>query len=336
MAAVAVSSAAMAQVTVTGNLGFDVRSDTTKAGVKTSGNAVNTGAVRFTVAEDLGGGLKASAFTEIAMRGRTATTGTSRDAALTLSGGFGSITAGAVEAGNGIVGLGQGGAPVIGMDGSVLDGGTNVDIITYAFPALVPGLGLSVSTMDLTGANSQTGSITQVAATFKVGGLSLAADHADYKKFADVAAENGLMATVGETELAPITSSTTLAATNTVVRPYTKASYGVDSRSRVSVGYDLGVAKIGAGYQTKSYNTAGQRDNVQTVMGLSIPMGAITVGVVGATSKTDGATTKTTGTEYGLSYALSKRTSIAVAAQSYKVTGEASTKANRVRLNHSF
>ena len=325
----------MAQVTVTGNLGFDVRSDTTKAGVKTSGNAVNTGAVRFTVAEDLGGGLKASAFTEIAMRGRTATTGTSRDAALTLSGGFGSITAGAVEAGNGIVGLGQGGAPVIGMDGSVLDGGTNVDIITYAFPALVPGLGLSVSTMDLTGANSQTGSITQVAATFKVGGLSLAADHADYKKFADVTELAGQCAPATGA-ITALSTATAACTGGTVVRAFRAASYGVDSRTRVSVGYDLGVAKIGAGYQTKSYNTAGQRDNVQTVMGLSIPMGAITVGVVGATSKTDGATTKTTGTEYGLSYALSKRTSIAVAAQSYKVTGEASTKANRVRLNHNF
>jgi hypothetical protein len=326
----------MAQVTVSGNLGFDVASSTTAAGVKTSGNAINTGVVRFTVAEDLGNGLKASAFTEIAMRGRTATTGTSRDAALTLSGGFGSITAGAVEAGNGIVGLGQGGAPVIGLDnGSLLDGGTNVDIITYRLPAFVPGLGLSVSSMDLTGANSQTGSITQVAATYAVGGLSLAADHADFKKFADVTELAGQCAPA----TGAITALSTAAAActgGTVIRAFRAASSSVDTRTRISVGYDLGVAKIGYGYQTKSYNTAGVKDNVQTVMGLSIPLGAITVGAVAASNKTDGAATKTTGTEYGASYALSKRTSIAVAAQSWKVTGAASTKATRVRLNHAF
>ena len=192
--------------------------------------------------------------------------------------------------------------------------------------------------MDLTGANSQTGSITQIAATYAVGGLSLAADHADFKKFADSTAKAGscLKADGSGVDAIAAGAANNAGCTTGILRAATSASYGVDSRTRISVGYDLGVAKVGYGYQTKSYNTAGQKDNVQTTMGVSIPMGAITVGAVASSNKTDGATTKNTGTEYGASYALSKRTSVAIAAQSWKKTGEASTKATRVRLTHSF
>ena len=54
---------------------------------------------------------------DIQSRGRD-TTIAGRDASITLVTGFGGFTLGAVEAGNGILGLGGAGAPVIGIDGN--------------------------------------------------------------------------------------------------------------------------------------------------------------------------------------------------------------------------
>jgi hypothetical protein len=142
----------MAQVTVSGKLRFayeSLESTTVSTVTKASGIRVTDGDLVFTATEDLGNGMTAAANMAFVSRGRdTAISG--RDASLTLRGGFGSVLIGSVEAGNGIIGLGGAGASVYGMDGSVIAGASNVDIIRYTTPALIPGLTASFSLLDST------------------------------------------------------------------------------------------------------------------------------------------------------------------------------------------
>ena len=146
MAAVAVAGAATAQVSVTGALGFGWEAQSPALGGSDTGIKVTDGNVKFSASEDLGGGMSVLTAMDIQSRGRD-TTIAGRDASITLVTGFGGFTLGAVDASNGIIGLGGAGAPVIGMDGSVLSGGVNVDIAKYSLP-LGNGIGISVARTD--------------------------------------------------------------------------------------------------------------------------------------------------------------------------------------------
>jgi hypothetical protein len=338
LAAVAVSSAAMAQVTLSGKFGTAYTSAETKAGVKTSGFQVTDGDLRVTATEDLGNGVKATVAAEFTNRGRTASTGTGRDASLTLTTGFGVITAGAIEAANGIVGLGNGGAPTRGFDGNgVLDGGTNVDMVRFSLPVMT-GLTAHIAVLDLVGdVDRKRTNINQLALTYSNGPLSIAADHADYKNTADTAEVIGSCNVAAGTSVEALANATATCTGGTVIRPYAAATKGVDARNRISASYDFGVAKVGYGYQVKTFITAGNKDDVQTTMGVSIPLGAITLGAVRSTQEVEGSGTKKTGNELGLNYAFSKSTNLQASYQAYKETGDAaSTKYTRVRLMKSF
>jgi hypothetical protein len=330
----------MAQVTISGKFGTAYTSAETNAGVKTSGFQVTDGDLRVTAAEDLGGGLKATVAAEFGNRGR-GNANAARDASITLSGGFGSIAAGAIEAGNGIMGLGNGGAPVRGLEnsGQVLDVATNVDMLRYTLPTFVKGLGVAVAMFDNVGdVDSKKGNITQLALTYSNGPLSIAADHSDYKNFADSAAKDGSCLNAAGTAVTAITTSAGNAACTTgVLRAYSSATKGVDARNRISASYDFGVAKVGYGYQVKTFITAANKDDVQTTMGVSVPLGAITLGAVRSTQEVEGSGKKKTGNEFGLNYAFSKTTNLQASMQSFKETGDAaSTKYTRVRLLKSF
>jgi hypothetical protein len=336
----------MAQVTISGKFGTAYTSAEASDGTKVSGFQVTDGDLRVTASEDLGGGVRATVAAEFGNRGR-ANANAARDATITLSGGFGSITAGAVEAGNGITGLGNAGAPVRGLDnsGQVLQTAVNVDMVRYTLPTLVKGLGASISLLDGVGDVSRnSGNITQVALTFSNGPLSIAADRSDYNKSVDYAGHDGTCQPKGNGTISPINKSSgagsaaaCVAAMGTVLAPRVGASSGVDYRNRISASYDFGVARIGYGFQTIRHVTATVKDDVQSTMGVSVPLGAITLGAVRSTQKVDGAATKKTGNEFGLNYAFSKTTNLQASMQSFKSTGDAtSTKYTRVRLLKSF
>ena len=73
LAALAVSGAAFAQVTMTGLVGFGFQKSAsqTKSNANIgSGMATVDGTINFTANEDLGGGMRAIASTEIQLRGR--------------------------------------------------------------------------------------------------------------------------------------------------------------------------------------------------------------------------------------------------------------------------
>lgn len=326
LAAVAATGAVMAQSTVTlsGKLRFAYESAksevTATPDVKTSGLRVTDGDFVMTAVEDLGGGMKMTASMAVLSRGRT-TAIAGRDASLTLSGGFGSVMVGAVESGNGIIGLGGVGAPVYGMDGSVIAGASNVDMLRYTTPDLFPGFKAYVSLIDgvgLAGAGTggmEAGSTTsqdasQIGATYVDGPVAIAADYTAFGR-------------------------------NSV------AGNVPDDRMRLSASYDLGVAKLGFGYESRDTTAAANNNTKDTIVGVSVPMGALTFGLNYARSKTEGGVA-VKGFDLGVKYDLSKRTYIAAAYQSVDNASYDATLATRttgagrefskyrIQLAHSF
>jgi hypothetical protein len=337
LAAVAVSSAAMAQVTVSGTYNFGHESVTSQAtnsaGAKTKVSGLRTfgGNIRFTAAEDLGAGLKASASIQFGVNGRAADATTSangttptdakvltssgsriaqEDASITLSGGFGAITAGAVEAGNGIVGLGQAGAPVRGLHnsynsatGSVLVGAGTIDLVQYTSPTF-SGVTVRAQMYDSVGApgvggTEATGSLAKgnvIGVRYAAGPLTVDADSTKQKL-------------------------------NAAVTTTTK------TRTRVSAQYNLGVARVGFGQETRK-TFAGVK-TTETIMGVAVPMGAITLGATAGSSKV-GTAAKASGTEFGVKYDLSKRTSVAAQMGSFKKPDTSKQSITRIRMDHSF
>ncbi|MFM6986487.1 MAG: porin [Hydrogenophaga sp.] len=324
LAAVAATGAAFAQSTVTlsGKYAFAyTATDTDNAaiagGTKTNGFGTTDGDVVFAAVEDLGGGLKASADMALRLRGRGDANG--RDAKIALSGGFGRLVGGTIEAGNGIIGRASAGAPTIGLDNKIgLDAPANVDWLAYYTPAM-NGFVASVQIVDSVGTPAAGGlqnaaltlDGTVVGVTYDAGPLSVGADYTSFGK-------------------------------NSAV-PTAPALGVTKSRVRVSASYNLGVATVGAGYQTKD-NTAGGADNEQWMLGVSAPLGAITVGATmahhdgGNGFGLDGVEVKSY--ELGANYAFSKRTSLQAAYQSMDVdvNGAHGSKdtAFRVRLMHAF
>jgi predicted porin len=311
LAAVAATGAAFAQssVTLSGKLRFayEATKATSAAGVATKANgiAVTDGDFVLTANEDLGGGMKAIASMAVKSRGRdTGIEG--RDAYLALAGGFGTVTIGAVEAGNGIIGLGGAGAPVYGMDGSVIAAAANVDILKYTSPSF-SGLQIGVALTDKTAA---LGMGAQEASTETA---TLGAQYA-----------NGPIAAYLDT---------TKYSRNAV-----PASAGVpDLRVRLAGSYDLGVVKLGAGFERKTY-LAGGPTRKDMIFGVKAPVASnITLGLNYATSKTNGATAK--GLDLGAQYDLSKRTFVAMHFEDVKNVGYVDGAKNqkyRIQLSHAF
>uniref|UniRef100_UPI00404728E2 porin n=1 Tax=Flavobacterium sp. TaxID=239 RepID=UPI00404728E2 len=257
--------------------------------------------------EDLGGGLAISTFMDMRLRGRgAATDGTDpgvpdvrgRDASMTLSGGFGSITIGTVEAGNGILGLGGAGAPVYGLDnGTQLTGGSNVDLLQWTSTKF-NGFAVKVTHIDALGAQgADNGKANRlIGVTYAAGPLSVAADSTSYGSASATAANN---------------------------------------RTRVSASYDLGVAKIGVGNESNDKGTAPDRS--ERVIGVSVPMGAMTLGLVRASSSVTNTAGSNTGTDVGVKYDFSKSTYVALQYQTTKTAGAtASAKKYRVQLSKAF
>jgi hypothetical protein len=322
LAAVAVTTGAMAQATISGKFGYTYQANTDAAGVKSTGMAVSDGDVNFSASEDLGAGLKASVFMGIRLRGREvnsdgATDGIgARDSTLTLTGGFGSLTVGSVAAGSGIASRGTAGAPGEGLDdnGEILDAEVNgVDLLQYTTPSF-GGASVYVQVVDSIGNPGAGG--TETTSTV----LSANAIGVNYSA-------------------GPISASVDTTSYSAHAAAVTTAAYGqAEDRVRLSASYDLGVAKVGFGMQTKGYVLA---ENTQTVYGVSVPMGALTLGVAyGKNStkiKATGLSTDNTGINWGANYALSKRTNVQL---SYRVIDTAAsttdTKSTRVRLMHSF
>jgi hypothetical protein len=276
LAALAAFGTASAQSTVTlsGAAVYGYQSTKT-AGTTVKGLGTDTAAVTFTAVEDLGGGLKATAqFTAAALQ-RSDADANGENMTLTLAGAFGSIYGGAIEIGSGIRGLAQAGAPVNNMEGEILSAAADSDIVKYTSPA-INGFNFSVS---LTEGTTTTGLSNGFGKGMSAGEATAMTYGVNYA--------NGPLAAALDTSSWKDSTS--------------------DSRYRVSASYDLGVAKLGAGYESTKA-VAGTKTNI-TMVGVSVPVSAsLSVGAVFITK--DAAGVKTDGNSIGAKYSLSKRTYI--------------------------
>jgi hypothetical protein len=290
LAAVAVSTAAMAQATVSGGYGVAYQSFDVKDQAKASeGFAMTDSSVRFAVSEDLGGGLRASGFVQFAANDKRGGNIAKEDSNLSLSGGFGSITIANTRSSNAAIAANvfASAMPVTSIYAST-DSRAAIDTATYTTPELIKGLRLSITQVEATeGTGTSDPKVNIIGATYSDGPLAV-----------------------------------TLA-----IKDYNALSGGQD-RTEGAVTYNFGVARVGLGYGTKT--TADGDAGVY--YGVSIPMGAITIGVNGG---------KRGDAEYmdaGLAYSLSKRTTVnaMMGNRNTGVAGAADLSQYRVGIFHSF
>ena len=269
---------------------------------KLSGFGMDTAAIKLTVTEDLGGGLKATGVISAGGLARgNAVAG--EDMSLTVAGGFGSVLLGQIEIGSGIRGLAQAGAPVNNMESEVLAAATTgSDIVKYTAPAM-NGFTFSGSLVEAKGIATGLDTATKGTSSTTVG----------------VAYANGPL-------------NVALDTTN-----FNSKSTAADSRYRLSANYNLGVATVGAGMENQKLVAGGT--NKYSMIGVSAPFGAVTVGAAFVKNDTSATAGTKTGSTFGASYALSKRTSLNAHYATWEATeanGAAKNKKTTVLLAHAF
>jgi len=303
VAALALAGGAFAQsaATVSGKFAFAYGSGKSTAGVKSSGFGVTDGNITFAASEDLGGGMKAGASMDVRVRGRGASgVVDGRDAYVYLSGGFGEIRGGSVDAQyQTLIDLAhpQQGAGLDSCNTKFNCGDAFVDMLQYTTPSM-GGLTASLMLADANGAGGQqstaaTRDSVQLGLAYSNGPINAGFEYTSF----------GANASVGLSK----------------------------SRYRLSGNYNLGVVTLGAGYGSEKYAAYTQKEYA---LGVAAPLGPVTVGLNYISAKSNGTTES--GWEAVANYALSKRTSVMV---SYR-TEDANTANNatlfRTRLMHSF
>jgi predicted porin len=314
LAVIAASSASFAQVTITGKLGFSYDKGP-DAAARSHGMSMADGDVVFGASEDLGGGMKIDASSAVQLRGRT--TGVAgRNATLGLTTGVGKFTFGAVESCSKIDNVA--GAPVSlayaqdngGLGGGApLDACANLDIAAYNVPVGPVTLGVAyIDSVGAAGAGAGAPfTANQVTLGYAAGALGLGLDH-------------------------------------TVFAHGASALFDGLARTRLTVSYDLGMAKVGFGHQTTNHDKA-----AQTTFSVAVPMGAATVGLAYASRAAQSASAaygfaraedSRSSTAIGVDYALSKLTTVNVSWANYSVnkaqTGIDLDNEYRIRLMKAF
>ena len=316
MAAVAVSSAAMAQVTVSGGYGVAYQSfDTAPVAAKAAGTPNLTGigtlgaaaaaavpageskglamtdsSIRFSVAEDIGGGMRASGFVSLSANDSRGGNVTKEDSNLSLSGGFGSITISNTRSSQAAIAANvfASSMPVTSIYAST-DSRAAIDTLAYTTPELTKGLRLSLTQVEITQQTATSAAKANVVgAAYSAGPLAVTLAH----------------------------------------KIYNAAAVGAEDRTEGAITYNLGVARVGLGYGTKTTATG----DAGVYYGVSVPMGAITLGVNG------GMRGDAEFMDAGAAYALSKRTTINAmfGNRNTGAAGAADLSQYRVGIFHSF
>ncbi|MGQ0711368.1 MAG: porin [Rhodoferax sp.] len=292
------ATGAFAQVTVTGAVAFGyTQTNSSGNGTLASGFGVDTAEVYFNAKEDLGGGMSADGKLGLSdiSRGSAPTTtsvgaAAGGDFVLGLTTGAGRFQFSTAKGADYLSG-GVSGVAGIGMDGKVFGARSVRDAVSYIVP--VAGFTLTVSHQEAAnklglGAGAAGSAADTVGQRLNVLGLGYASGA--------LAANAQYLVYDNRTDGSALSSKDIV---------------------RASLSYDLGSVKLGAGYsQATQMNSATVKD---ALIGATIPMGALTMGVQWSQRKSDGGVTTATGTNVdgtyngtGLtaSYALSKRTSL--------------------------
>jgi predicted porin len=308
LAVLAASGASFAQVTVTGTLSMGYQADSLPSGAQSSGLGIDTSEVYFNAAEDLGAGQKIAAKLGIVDANRKPGMN-GGDASLTYTNNsFGQIKLATEKSGTYFAAVAELGLPFIGMDGKVQDYLTSSDSISYTVP-------VGPVYVSLTHAESGKGIGIGAGST---GGSALYPTYQNNNEI-DVYYASGALKLLG------------------VLRQYDNQQVGAATISglpanmfpikkdltNLQASYDLGMMKVGAGYQVVSTVAGAKQTDVELTA--AFPMGSWTVGALVAKSTTSDATSKMPGgfawdtalyngtaNVFGLTvdYAFSKRTSL--------------------------
>jgi hypothetical protein len=338
LAVLAASGASFAQASISGSYGFGYTNQLT--GIK--GFNTTAGGLTIKNTEDMGGGNSLTATLNMDLRGR-GNSFQATDASLVYAGAWGNIVAGSVESANGI--SNKAGAPISlhedVQNGSILDAATNVDTVGATF-ALGSGLSVGVSYGDggtAYGTVAYTGNVTSAATGAGSGAAQTLGAKLSY-------AAGPLAASLGYTGY--ISNEDTLSTAAAFATLTGKRVSDGASRIQITATYDLGAAKLGFGYQTRS-QTAGVNDLVgsagaQSDLSIAAPMGAFTVGATYSNRAANGTTsagiasTLTGGSAYtmGATYALSKQTSANVSFGQQSRPNVAVVNESRVSVTKTF
>ncbi len=308
VAAMAAVTGAMADgVTIYGNIDQVYQTSTTTLNGEATSKTTTMGAYQmgqsllgFKGDEDMGNGLKASFLYEFGLSTNTSATPTNRQSYVGLSGGFGALRIGKQYSSsfNNLVGadpLGAtGGAGALYLAVNTSNNGSESPLrqdnaIQYDLPTLAAGFKVTLTkvyagadTVDATADSYRTGtkagdsqgiSITYAAGPLNVGYTT------DSTKSQDI---------YFGTDTITVTNGTTT------------------KQTTFAAGYDLGVAKIT--YSDAKVKNSGSGTEA-TMFGVSVPMGAATLVATTSTGKWINSTeTKLKGMQYGVNYAMSKRT----------------------------
>jgi predicted porin len=314
-------------------------------------DGLSTGLLGFKGTEDLGGGLKANFVHEMDLDMDTGTLGVAagRDSTLGLSGGFGEVrlgrsytplfsTIGASDV------FGTTGAGTVNQFGMANTGVRVSNAFFYTSPNFSGVTVRVMAAQNNAQTNTSTGNTGKTSAqgfsvTYAAGPLMVAAATGTEKG----SSIDRLGATFATTAAAATTAGTAAAAPD--------AKY---TGSAITAQYDMGVAKFFAGVTSfKDDNSTkvagGELTTKETNLGVSVPMGALTLMAAVGNNKGSvaGETEKAKGNDFaiGATYALSKRTTAYVKTgtyNKYKVSytgGDSDTvKTNRtsIGLRHTF
>ena len=316
---------AMAQATIYGIIDQAYSTSKTTVGSTQTSQKTNLGAYQMGQSllgvkgsEDMGNGMKASYLYEFGLATDTSATPTNRQSYVGLSGGFGALRVGKQysSAFNNSVA-----ADPLGATGGA--GGIYLAILTsndstsefplrqdkaiqYDLPTMVPGLTATITkvfgnnnsaaanSLSTTADGQKTGDGTGFALTYTSGAL--------YAGFTtDSVVNTGVVFGTNDDSTA-----TTDATANTVIAASTLNKNKINT---TTLTYDFGAAKVG--YNTAKVTVGAQSANT-TMYSIAAPMGAVTLVLNTSTGKIDLTGTssdmKLKGQQYGVNYALSKRT----------------------------
>jgi len=341
----------MADATISGFLdsAYTTNKSTTSANVSTSASSLASSGsgqsqITFAASEDLGSGMKAMANIRVAPSPFTGAI--AQDVSeVGVSGGFGTVM---LARDYGIDFMVHAAADASGWTsaatGVVHNAGTGTgNAAIYVLPTFAPGLGV-VLAKGLAGGTSGDGDTTAYKLTYNTGGLEV--------QYAGASTKNIAAGTVNYAAIARTSSAAAAAAvagtgwtTNYTIGGATSAQEVTTANSTakvtaLAVTYDLGMAKLHYGsFSGKSGGDADQASK-SSMIGVSMPFGATTVGITSSSAKRTNAaatTVKASGYRGKVSHALSKRTTVYGAYGAAKV--DASTAADKQTafgMTHSF
>ncbi len=295
VAALAVAGFASAQSTAT--ISGTIAAGYLKAIDKTKGFVLDSNSIKVSVSEDLGGGLKLSASTQIAGNGTRGGNVTKEDSTLGLSGSFGALTYSNTRSGTWAQAYGLVGDNWL-WDGSNTSNNKEVfsrapiDLITYTTPAMSGFTGVVQYVEGSTdGASTPASKSNVIGVRYSNGPLSAG------------------VRTVGSSGVA--------------FDGKTKRSYDG------GINYNFGVAKVGLGFDSKRRGQA-STDKAAMTAGVSAPLGPVTLGL------NYGKRDKSNFLELGANYSLSKRSSVYLSYGKAKLADKSTNSQYNLVMVHNF